>query len=184
VLRDIRTHGESLDQDSFDSVVNENFVTYLSNGEAVDLLKGGKEKPVTSSNYKEFIELVTKVRLSEATRQFEWIKEGINHIIDLKILAFLTWEELEVRACGNKDVEVDALKSISEYSVDANHPMVVMFWKMFESLTQDERRKYLKFVWGRTKIPSDTSGLRYQHQISVYDYKPKDSLPESHTCFF
>lgn len=161
MLRDIRTHGESLDPAAFNDVVEEKFSTYLSNGEVAELCPDGAEKAVTHDNYKEWIDLVTKVRLSEANKQIEWVKEGINHIIDLKILQFLTWEELEVRACGVKDVETEKLKNISLYNVDKDHAMITMFWKMFETFSQDERRKYLKFVWGRTKIPADCSGLRY-----------------------
>lgn len=46
----------------------------------------------------------------------EWIKEGINHVIDLGIVSLLTWEEIESRACGEKLIEVDQLKKITEYN--------------------------------------------------------------------
>jgi len=36
---------------------------------------------------------------------------------------------------------------------------------MFDKLDQDERKKYLKFVWGRSNLPSDTSNLEYKHKI-------------------
>ena len=55
---------------------------------------------------------------------------------------------------------------------------------MFESFTQDERKMYLKFVWGRSKIPMDTSNLYYKHRITLYTHWPKNALPKSHTCFF
>jgi len=55
---------------------------------------------------------------------------------------------------------------------------------MFETLTQDERRKYLKFVWGRSKLPADTSDLNDKHSIQVCSDRAVDALPEAHTCFF
>lgn len=56
---------------------------------------------------------------------------------------------------------------------------------MFELLDQNEKKKYLKFVWGRTKIPQDCSSLEYKHKITLLSEKSKtDSLPLSHTCFF
>lgn len=62
--------------------------------------------------------------------------------------------------------------------------MSKMFWEMFESFTQEERKSYLKYVWGRSKIPSDTSGLSYKHEVHIYDHMSKDSFPIAHTCFF
>lgn len=66
----------------------------------------------------------------------EWVRRGVSYVIDLPILAFLTWEEVEIRACGRKDIEIDDLKAISEYSyVSEDHRMIKMFWSMFEKLT-------------------------------------------------
>ena len=49
------------------------------------------------------------------------IKEGVNFIIPLNILKLMTWEEIETRACGEKTIEVDALKKISTYRVSLAH---------------------------------------------------------------
>lgn len=110
--------------------------------------------------------------------------EGVNEVIDVNILTFLNWDELEKRACGG-DIEVDALKAITQYrecSEDSNQ--IKWFWQMFESFDQPMRKAYLKFVWGRSKIPLDTSNLRYKHTICLYSYMAENSLPKSHTCFF
>lgn len=81
------------------------------------------------SNHKEFIDLVTKSRLAESAKQMEWIKRGVTYVIDLSVLAFLTWEEVETRCCGRKDIEIDDLKAISEYNyASEDHPMIKMFW--------------------------------------------------------
>jgi hypothetical protein len=58
-----------------------------------------------------------------------WIKEGINEAIDLNSLTFLTWEELEMRACGKKEITTPHLKSITIYEdCYETHNMVKMFW--------------------------------------------------------
>ena len=59
-----------------------------------------------------------------------------------------------------------------------------MFWTMFEKFTQEERSKYLKFVWGRSKLPSNLEDLTYKHEVHVYDHLGAEALPEAHTCFF
>ena len=84
-------------------------------------------------------------------------------MLDMSILSFLSWEEVELRACGAKDIETAALKAITD--TPATDKWVKMFWEMFETFTQDERQKYLKFVWGRVKLPNDTTTLEYRHEI-------------------
>jgi hypothetical protein len=96
----------------------------------------------------------------------------------------LASDDVELRACGAKDVEVEALKKITSSNVGDDHRVLKWFWELFEEFNQDERRKYLKFVWGRSKIPSDTSTLRYKHDVQVYSHISPDALPQAHTCFF
>lgn len=113
-----------------------------------------------------------------------WLREGLAHVIDPQVLSFLAPDDVELRACGTKDVEVEALKKITNSNVGDDHRVLKWFWEIFEEFSQDERRKYLKFVWGRSKIPSDTSSLRYKHDVQVYGHLSADALPQAHTCFF
>ena len=94
--------------------------------------------PVTHSNHKNYIDLVKKVKLSEATKQMEWIKEGINHVIDLGIVSLLTWEEIETRACGEKLIEVDKLRSITEYNSNEDNEIYKWFWDTKKKVEEDE----------------------------------------------
>lgn len=113
-----------------------------------------------------------------------WLKEGIQEIIDINILTFLNWDDIEKRASGG-EIETQILKNISDYrecSQDQN--LIKWFWKMFEAFTQEERKMYLKFVWGRSKIPVDTTNLAYRHRITCFRDWPENALPKSHTCFF
>jgi hypothetical protein len=148
------------------------------------LCPGGKDKFVNHANHLEYCDLLVMKRLSINEKQMEWVRQGVNHVIDGSILSFLTWEEVELRACGTKDITTEALKAISVYNVGEDNKHVKMFWEMFEAFDQDDRKRYLKFVWGRTKIPIDTSNLSNKHQFNVYTHMGDTALPESHTCFF
>ena len=55
---------------------------------------------------------------------------------------------------------------------------------MFATLTEEERSLYLKFVWGRSRLPMNLDGLSRKHCIEYFQRRTKDSLPISHTCFF
>lgn len=161
IMKDIRAHAATLSPEAFDAAVDETFETYLANGQAAELKPGGKDIAVTHANHQEYLELVTKKRLEETAKQMDWLREGVAYVVDLSVLAFLTWDEVELRACGPKEIDLEALKAITRYDggASADHKTIKMFWQMFENLTQEERRKYLKFVWGRSKLPADTSDL-------------------------
>lgn len=111
---------------------------------------------MTKENHLEFIELVKNIRLNETEKQMNWVKEGVNYVINLDVMNLLSWEDVELRACGLKEISVEKLQDITEYrSVEKDSPIIKMFWEMFGNFTQEERSKYLKFVWGRSKIPLD-----------------------------
>jgi hypothetical protein len=63
-----------------------------------------------------------------------------------------------------------------------------MFFEMFEGWSQGERKAYLKFASGWSKIPINTQDMEHKHSLTLFDYYDEDleknSLPRSHTCFF
>ncbi len=131
-----------------------NFTTILSNGQEVELKRGGSEITVTGANLEEYIELVKKVRLEEGKEQYDAIRRGINYIVPSYFLKLLTWRELEFKVCGRKEIETEALKAITSYSGgDASCTTAKFFWKVFEEFSYDERALYLRFVWGRSRLP-------------------------------
>lgn len=165
--------------------MDETFTTILSNKKSVPLCPGGNSKKVTLANYKEFIELTMEARLKESAQQMKWVKEGITEIIDMNILSSLNWSELERRASGG-EIDTDALKSITDYEGASDDSEIIkFFWEIFDNFTQEDRKMYLKFIWGRSKLPPDLKGLMRErkHVICVKSYWDNDRLPESHTCF-
>ena len=72
---------------------------------------------MTKENLQEYIDLLVKTRLDEFDVQMKAIKEGINFIIPDDILFFMTWQEIELRATGEKVIDIAKLKSITTYSV-------------------------------------------------------------------
>lgn len=177
--------GDELTAEEFNAQMEEEtFTTSLTDGTLVDLCPGGKALAVTHENYEKYIDLVLKARFTECKEQMEWVKEGVNFVAPMSTFLFLNWEEVQMRACGPPDIKAEELKKVTITNMSNDDPNIVMFWKMFDDFTQLERQKYLKFAWGRSKLPSDLTELAYQHNIQVYDYKDPGALPEAHTCFF
>lgn len=176
-----------LTEEDFEASIEQYFTTILSNSTEVDLCPDGSTRKVTKRNLNEFIELVLKVRSAEAKEQMEAIKSGINSTLDGKIntLGYLRWEQIEVRACGEKIFDIEKLRSITSYpECEDTHPIVARFWRVFESYTEEEKSDYLKFVWGRTRMPIDCDNLLYKHEVRMKPDLSVRGFPLSHTCFF
>lgn len=45
------------------------------------------------------------------------LQKGINIVFNnkLNVLSFLNWEQVEIRACGEKTIDMDRLKSITTF---------------------------------------------------------------------
>ena len=69
-----------------------------------------------------------------------------------------------------------------------------MFWKVLESFENKDRAAFLRFVWGRVRIPKQRSAFKQKFKIQsasedetgnvIDDDKEDMKLPKAHTCFF
>ena len=187
VLRDLQNHAQNLSDADFEAGVDQNFTTVLSCGDEVPICEGGEDKQVTKSNINEFINLVIETRRQEAAEQVEAIREGFLKVINNKtaILDFLDWSTFDSRCTGEKEVSIERLKSITSFpNNSSDHAIIERFWRVFEGFTNEERMSYLKFVWGRCRLPIDLENLSYKHQVRLMTDMNKRSFPQAHTCFF
>jgi hypothetical protein len=75
-------------------------------------------------------------------------------IIPKTIVNILSWEEVEIRAAGSKTTDVEKLKSITEYrNCTENTRVVKLFWNVMSRMSEEDKTLYLKFVWGRQRLP-------------------------------
>lgn len=71
--------------------------------------------------------------------------------------------------------------------IDSGAPLIQWFWEVMEEFSNQERSLFLRFVWGRTRLPRTIADFRGRDFVlQVLDkYNPPDHfLPESYTCFF
>lgn len=79
----------------------------------------------------------------------------LKHFIHLKHHAFF------FQVCGSPEIPLYLLKSVATYKgVDATAPLVVWFWEVMEELSDNERSLFLRFVWGRTRLPRSIADFR------------------------
>ena len=132
----------------------------------------------------QYCDLVQQFRLHEFDAHVAAIKRGVGHIVPLRSLSLFTWKELEVLVGGPPNIDIDLLKRHTTYDgYTATDKTIKMFWKVFESFTEEEKSMYVRFAWGRSRLPSGSSHWTSEHKLSNRG-KGDHKLPVSHTCFF
>ncbi|KAK7467957.1 hypothetical protein BaRGS_00036800 [Batillaria attramentaria] len=155
-----------------------------SAGNMVAVVPGGKSIPLHFNNRLQYVDSVLQYRLHEWDTQVSWIREGMSWIVPVPLLTLLTAESLEQLVCGTAEVSIEILRKVVRYrGLDENHVLIKWFWTILEDFTNEERIQFLRFISGRTRLPSNPADITQRFQIMTSD-RGLDSLPTSQTCFF
>jgi len=133
----------------------------------------------------EFVELSTKTRLKESAKQIKAIQKGLNAVVPIRMLTLFSWYDLELLVCGNPLIDIEALYRHTIYSgnLQASSPLVQYLFEALRSFNQEERQLFLRFVWGRNRLPSSDGDWSQQFTVNQLNGDDK-TLPIAHTCFF
>ncbi|XP_060526978.1 E3 ubiquitin-protein ligase HERC2 [Cylas formicarius] len=153
-----------------------------------DVPLSAKYRKISYENRLEYVRLALNFRLHEFDEQIKAIRDGMSKVVPVPLLSLFSGYELETMVCGSPDIPLTLLKSVATYKgVDSSAPLIQWFWEVMEEFTNQERSLFLRFVWGRTRLPrtiADFRGRDFVIQI-IDKYTPPDHfLPESYTCFF
>lgn len=177
---------EGITADTFNVIFYETFTVVSSDERVVELFPGGAKIDVTFDNRKQFCDLVENFRLHEFDKQAAAVRRGLSAMIPSTLLSLYTWDQLEMMVCGLPTIDVQLLKSITEYSsCSATDSHVVFFWQALEEFNHEERSNFVRFTWGRSRLPLTADGFSQRLKLQSFNKSPADSyLPVSHTCFF
>jgi hypothetical protein len=73
------------------------------------------------------------------------------------------------------------------------HQVIRWFWDVMQTLSPEQKRNFVRFAWGRSKLPrgewpfaatSITGGVRERVKFKIVPKANSDGLPLAHTCFF
>lgn len=118
-----------------------------------------------------FVLLFVFTMSDEAFPQVSAVREGMARVVPVPLLSLFTGPELETMVCGSPDIPLDLLKSVVTYKgVDANAPLVRWFWETLESFSNAERSYFLRFVWGRTRLPRTIVDFRGRDFVFQVNY--------------
>ncbi|KAJ4457548.1 putative E3 ubiquitin-protein ligase HERC2 [Paratrimastix pyriformis] len=173
--------------DDFDSL-DLHWAVLSSAGKEVPLRPNGAEQPVSFEERCAYVDACEKFRLDEGLPQIAEIRRGICQIVPGDVLGILTWRELERRVCGSPEVDIPTLRRFTKYSGwEASSPTMAHLWRALESFTQEQRRAYLRFVTGRSRMPPPEEFANNMVEIQRFGHGGNGSvdgyLPVSHTCF-
>lgn len=185
-LRHIEEEGVS--EARFGELFFESFEVQLSDGTPLELMPSGANTPVTFHSRGRFCDLALSARLTEGAAQLGALLAGISSLVPCsRLLSLLTHDELSYLACGEADVDVEALRSHTRYGAGVNpkHRHIALFWSVLEDLSSAQRRLFLQFIWGRTRLPSAEQWGEQHMRVHTLDTRLPDlHLPIAHTCFF
>ncbi|XP_030381589.1 probable E3 ubiquitin-protein ligase HERC2 [Scaptodrosophila lebanonensis] len=142
---------------------------------------------ISPKNRAEYVRLALNFRLHEFDEQVKAVRDGMSKVIPVPLLSLFSAVELQAMVCGSPDIPLGLLKSVATYKgFDPNSALVSWFWEVMEEFTNQERSLFLRFVWGRTRLPRTIADFRGRDFVlQVLEKNPPDHfLPESYTCFF
>jgi hypothetical protein len=174
---------KSLSEAEFASVFEDlAFTAQDSSGTEVELLPGGRRRRVYAADIDEYCEGVLQLRLHENEAAYLEIRRGISTMVPIDLLVLFSWRQLEYLVCGAPTVNVTRLKAITTISVDEDSQELKWFWEVLTEMTDEERTMFLRFVWGRSRLPA--TGDDERMEITQHYDDALDKLPISHTCGF
>uniref|UniRef100_A0A2I3LIM7 HECT-type E3 ubiquitin transferase n=1 Tax=Papio anubis TaxID=9555 RepID=A0A2I3LIM7_PAPAN len=156
--------------------------------EVRDLKPNGANILVTEENKKEYVHLVCQMRMTGAIRkQLAAFLEGFYEIIPKRLISIFTEQELELLISGLPTIDIDDLKSNTEYhKYQSNSIQIQWFWRALRSFDQADRAKFLQFVTGTSKVPlqgfAALEGMNGIQKFQIHrDDRSTDRLPSAHT---
>ncbi|GMR31997.1 hypothetical protein PMAYCL1PPCAC_02192 [Pristionchus mayeri] len=168
----------------------------LPGNEAFELIKGGKNKPVTKTNVIQYVKLVVRWRLREGVaREMEAMRRGFCSIVDSTHLSIFTADELDQLLCGCPDDAGDkvwgaeaiaaSIKPDHGYSHDSDQ--IKWLVQMLSSFNKEEQRRFIQFCTGSPRLP--VGGFRALNPpLTIVRKSPAygssdEELPSAMTCY-
>lgn len=168
-IKDLDNAKKQLGKELFNQTMTQTWVTRLSNGEEYELIEDGANKTVDYDSVTEYNKKTLEARFKEGEKQMSAIRKGFEYLFPTSVMGILTPNEVEYRVCGPNTIDVDVLKKISSYSsCSETDEYIVRFWKAIEGFTEHEKRLYLKFVWGRSRLPPEDHLKECRHTVMLH----------------
>ncbi|XP_030644117.1 probable E3 ubiquitin-protein ligase HERC4 [Chanos chanos] len=176
-----RTLNVLLEED--EEVVPELYLDFTVRGHEVVL--NGAQIPVTKVNRQEYVDLyIDFVFHKSVKQQFENFSRGFSQGCPIDAWKVFLPEELMAVLYGNTEYKWAQLKENVTYeNFTPTEEVIQNFWEVFFELTEDQKKLFLKFVFGTHLLPVgglSKMGLRICKWVLP---DPDEHHPVGQTCF-
>lgn len=155
------------------------------NGQTVSipLKEGMGGVQVNSDNVDEYVQSYIDYELKTSIKKkFEDFQRGFLMPCRAPLYQLLDPVELSVLVSGETAFDWASLKKNAEYQdgYDYQSNALKWFWEIFDKMTNDEKKLFLKFVTGTDKAPLGGLG---NVKLIIQKSDEIEKLPMAHTCF-
>lgn len=175
-----------MNPETFQASIFENFTTLLSDKiTKVELIDNGENETVTYETKSNFINLKYQARCNESQIQQESLIAGLSSLIPLSLFRLFTWKDMRYLVCGKPEIDLRLLERHTQYrGVNPNDQHIQFFWRVLRSFSPVEQTLFLKFAWGRERLPPETL---FNEEMKIFPINKDNQdflLPHADTCFF
>ncbi len=143
------------------------------------MIKGQRQRLVTFDCRHEYCDAVLQARLSEFDKQVAAMEKGLAEVVPCRILQLFSAQQVEILVAGNPVFDIELWKSKTD-STGVSPKTVSLFWEVMESLSSREQSDFIRFAWGRSRLPVAKEFTTRMKLTPAGESR----LPVSHTCFF
>jgi hypothetical protein len=154
-------------------------------GREVDLIESGSTIQVTCDRREEYCTLLEEYRLHEFDTQLEVLRRGLSMIVPIKPLTLFTWMEVATLVTRRPvKMNLTLIKKHTNYNRwQGGEQTILWLWELLEEMEPEDQAAFLKFTWGRTRLPLSSETFTQPMKLTQRSSSP-DAFPISHTCFF
>ena len=155
------------------------------------LCADGAALPVTFRSRGRFVALLAAAVLEQYSAAARAMRRGLVSIIPDRAVRLCGGSELQRLVCGEPDIDLDVLRANTEFDsrryYSAEHRNIRFFWEAMATFTAEQKRGFVRFAWGRSKLPRGRwplNGKGAQVKFKIVPKPNSTGLPLAHTCFF
>ncbi|XP_073698660.1 uncharacterized protein [Garra rufa] len=149
------------------------------------LIPNGDQIPVTKANRQKYVDLYVDFVFNKSVKkQFKHFSEGFSTGCPLNGWSMFHPEELQELLQGSPKYDWNELQQCASYeSCSASDELIKNFWTVFFELSEENKKKFLMFLYGTYRVPLGGFSDRPLKIRQVDCPDAEDRSPESQTCF-
>ncbi|XP_026059411.1 probable E3 ubiquitin-protein ligase HERC3 [Carassius auratus] len=174
---------KSLLEEDEDEVVDMLSFDFTVRGEK--LIPNGDQIKVTKANRQKYVDLYVNLVFNKSVKkQFEHFSRGFYKGCPLDAWSMFHPEELQELLQGSRKYEWKELQLCASYEkCSASDELIKNFWTVFFELSEENKRKFLSFLYGTDRVPVGGFSKRSLKISQLNCPDADDRLPEAQTCF-